>query len=297
MSDATAPAQSPAPTTTSDAPAAAAAAAPAADKPYYESFGDRALAAHPSIQKHATMELLAKGYVGLEKSLGVPAERRIDLPEDPTNAEAMRPVWTRLGAPEKAEGYTESIKLPKGATEADSAVLKDFAENVAHKTGMPLAHAQAAVEWWLGKTAAAAEQAQAAMAQRAKDGETALKGELAGAYEPRMKEIAGMLARYDPDAKTGLKAENLTAYPEIARMLIRMADRMAEPAGDGRSGDAASPARPLSPLQAQAALATFSANTEKQKALLDRTHPAHKATLAERAELLKLADPRAQKGA
>ena len=231
---------------------------------------------------------MARGYVNLETRFGVPAERRIDLPEDMANEEAMRPVWGKLGLPDKPDGY--GFKLPDGASEADNAMLGKYVE-AAHKAGVPAGQARQMLDWWVQQNADAQARAAEALTTRKTEGESALKTAFGGAYDARMREAQNLLKRYDPDAKTGLTAENLTTFPAWTQMLIRMADRMAEPEGhiDGTTEQAD---RPLTPGQANAALATFNLDEAKQKALFDDKHPAHKAVLAERNKLLEAANPR-----
>jgi hypothetical protein len=267
---------------------APAGAAPAA---FYEGFGDKGLAANRSVTKFNSAEELAQGYVNLEARFGVPAERRVDLPEDMTNAEQMRGVWTKLGLPEKADGY--GFKLGPEATAADTAMLGRYIEQ-AHKVGLPTAQAREMLDWWVGMNA----EAQAAQAQQLTDrraaGEAELKAAFGNAYEARMREATNLLARYDPQGKTGLKADQLTTFPAWTQMLIRMAERMAEPEGGqlpGGFGEGGGE-RPLTPAQAQAQLAAFNLDGAKQQALFNDKHPSHAAVLAERTRLLEAANPR-----
>jgi hypothetical protein len=268
--------------------AAAPAAAPAA--PFWEGFTDKGLAADKSIVRYQTPEELARGYVNLEKRFGVPAERRIDLPEDMTAPDALRPVFAKLGLPEKADGY--GFKLPDGASEADQAMLGKYTE-AAHKAGVPTPQARQMLDWWVQMNAESqAAQAQA-LTQRKSDGEAALKTAFGNAYDDRMREAGNLLARYDPKKETGLTAENLTTFPAWTQMMMRMADRMAEPeTGAIPGGQTEQPDRPLTPAQANAKLSEFNLDQAKQTALFDEKNPAHKAVVAERNKLLEAANPR-----
>lgn len=53
----------------------------------------------------AVLPELVKGYRGAEKTLGVPSERLLRLPANDAKPEEWRPIWQRLGAPEKPEDY------------------------------------------------------------------------------------------------------------------------------------------------------------------------------------------------
>jgi len=231
---------------------------------------------------------MAKGYLNLEKSLGLPPERRIDLPEDMNNAEQMRGVWTKLGLPEKPKGY--ALKLGDGASESDNQMLGKYVAQ-AHKVGLPTAQARAMLEWWVGENAAAQQAGAAALVERKANGEQALRQAWGGAYDARIREATNLLARYDPKGETGLTGETLTTFPAWTAMLIRMSDRMAEPEGEIR-GEPPGEERPLTPGQAQALINEFNLDQAKQQALHDEHHPGHKAVVEERRKLLEAAHPR-----
>lgn len=77
------------------------------------------------------------GHMNAEKSLGVPPERRIDLPADMAVEGAMDSVYNRLGRPEASEGYEFA-----GADTKDKP-FDDFFRKAAHSAGMSKAHADA----------------------------------------------------------------------------------------------------------------------------------------------------------
>jgi len=52
---------------------------------------------------------LANGYRNLEKLRGVPAEQLVQWPDDPSNREAMAPVYAKMGMPEQADQYTRVL--------------------------------------------------------------------------------------------------------------------------------------------------------------------------------------------
>lgn len=272
-----------------EAAAAAAAAAAASAKPYYEAFTDEALKSSPSVQKWKDPQELAGAYVALEKRYGIDPARRIDLPADPNDAEGMRAVFAKLGLPDKADGY--GLKLDDKATDADKALVTGFAE-AAHKLGLPAPMAHGVMKFWMEQTAAAATaQADEAKA-RAADGEAALKTEFGQAYEPRIREISKLVEKYgDPELAKVMNADGLKSYPNVAKMLAKLLDRMAEPgAAGGEGGDGATGDRAMTPNQARAAVAQLEGDPVKGVALRDKTHAQHKAVVDERQRLLMLID-------
>ena len=73
---------------------------------------------------------LASSYQNLEKLRGVPEERLLSLPADMSDLEAMSPVYTKLGRPDEAAGYTNV--LGEGFNDD---VFKSIAET-AHQLGL-----------------------------------------------------------------------------------------------------------------------------------------------------------------
>lgn len=73
---------------------------------------------------------LAESYQNLEKLRGVPAEQLLTLPADMSDLEAMSPVYTKLGRPEAAEGYTNVL-----GDSFNGDVFKSIAET-AHQLGL-----------------------------------------------------------------------------------------------------------------------------------------------------------------
>ena len=91
------------------------------------------------------LDNLVAGQRNAEKRLGVPQDRLVVLPADPTSEGAMNSVWDSLGRPEDAAGY----ELDGGDTE----LTKTFASDLAgafHQAGLTKDQGQA-VEGFLSK--------------------------------------------------------------------------------------------------------------------------------------------------
>jgi len=73
---------------------------------------------------------LANSYQNLEKLHGVPAEQLVKFPADMSDLEAMSPVYTKMGRPEEATGYTNVL-----GEDFDSATFKAVADQ-AHALGL-----------------------------------------------------------------------------------------------------------------------------------------------------------------
>lgn len=77
-----------------------------------------------------------------EQKLGVPADQVLRLPGANAKPEDWNSIWSRLGRPEKPEGY--EIKPPEG----QDATFLNTATTWFHKLGMPKAMAQGLVTEW-----------------------------------------------------------------------------------------------------------------------------------------------------
>lgn len=96
---------------------------------------------------------LAESYQNLEKLRGVPAESLMQWPSDPSDREAMLPVYAKMGMPETADKYTNVL-----GDGFDDEVFKSVAEQ-AHALGLGDGQFQ-------GLQQIMAEQSQAVMEQQ-----------------------------------------------------------------------------------------------------------------------------------
>ena len=106
---------------------------------------------------------LVTSYRNLEKLTGVPPEQLVRLPKDNTDPTAWRAVHTKMGCPEKADGYA----LPKREGDKDGAFEKLFAPWL-HEAGVSKSAAHTVVGKWNAHLDAQikAEQEQAVATQK-----------------------------------------------------------------------------------------------------------------------------------
>lgn len=139
------------------AAAAAAAAAATAAKPFdWKGAGgvdDVGLAKVTTLGWSKPADLL-NSYISLEKVIGVPPERIIKLPTDANDKAGWDQVHTRMGRPEKPEGYASVMPPVKGLEAVTGEVAKWY-----HEAGISTAAAKLLYE---RSTAYAAEQAKVA---------------------------------------------------------------------------------------------------------------------------------------
>lgn len=113
--------------------------APPPPPAFHTTFEDPAARGYVETKGWRTQADLLQSYQNLEKLRGVPADRLLTLPENMDDAEAMKPVYERLGlaAPASADEY--GFASMEGA-DAQSA---EIYSNLALKHGIPVKQAQA----------------------------------------------------------------------------------------------------------------------------------------------------------
>jgi hypothetical protein len=186
-----------------------------------------------------------KSYRNLEKLTGVPAEQIIKLPkgDDP---KAWNEVYTRLGRPEKADGY--KLPVPEGQ---DGAFAKTAAEWF-HEAGVTQAGATRLATKWNEFQAAQQKQQTDQLAARDLEQVNALKSEWGANYE----RLAGQV---DKAAETfGMTPEQLAALKQVMgpKEAMQFMQTIGSKLGveDGQFHDGQTPTgfNNMSPEQAQA---------------------------------------------
>jgi hypothetical protein len=116
-------------------------------KPWVAGMGLDKLPADQALAKVLPM------YRGAEQKLGVPADQVLRLPGKDAKPEEWRAVYSKLGTPDKPEGY--EIQAPEG----DSGEFLKTAVGWFHEIGLPKGMAQALTGKW-GEYVAAAQEAE-----------------------------------------------------------------------------------------------------------------------------------------
>jgi hypothetical protein len=186
------------------------------------------LRAAPSLTKFADPVALAKGYVEAEKLI---SRKGVIPPKDGDPPEVLAAYRAALGVPEKPEDYGLKApeNLPAGMWSDESA--QAYAA-LAHKHGLTPAQAQGLAAEFL----AAQAQRVPDLAAEQKQAETELRGEWGAAYEAKIELAKRAIGQFaPPEFAQFLEATGLGNHPQLARMLARIGESVAEdrPAGMG----------------------------------------------------------------
>lgn len=230
---------------------------------------------------------LARQFVNSEKTIGIPADRRIALPADLTNAEAMKPVYDRLGRPEAPDKYAfKTDALPDGV-KIDEPLMNGYRE-IAHKLGLSQGQAVALFEWQIGQSGVAIAAMKAAGEAAHASAITALKTEMGAAYDEKLRVAKDALKHYG-----GARAEEIAARygadPDLVRIFAEVGKVLQEHGVIGRGS--ATGAGATTPTEAQQQINKHYADEEFMKRLSSSDREIRAAADAEIAELFKIAYP------
>lgn len=177
----------------------------AANQPWFSGYDDDSKGfvtakGWDKLDAGAALAQAVKGYRGAESMLGVPADQVLKLPGANAKPEDWRPIWAKLGAPEKPDDY--GLPVPDGADPT-------FAKTAAawfHEHGVPKAAAVAIASKW-NEHIAGSEAAQLdAWNKRFDEEMNALKSDWKGDDFAKNSDLAKRVMKH-----TGWTSEQLTA--------------------------------------------------------------------------------------
>lgn len=274
----------PAPAAAAPAPIAAApaAAAPAANGEWYATL-DATTQGYIQNKGWKDPSEVVNGYMNLEKLRGVPAERLLTMPGENATPEEIKAFNTKLGVPEKVDGY--QLPIPQGQ---DGALAKTAAAWF-HEAGVPAKAAAKVVEAWNAHvaTAQAAENEQFQQRASVEHGEVIAEW---GAAADKMTELGKRAATQFVPAKSNEERVQILAKIEHAigtGAMLRMFATIGQGLGEHavHQSDAQGGFDVLTPGQASAKIEQLKADKEWSAAYLG----GDKNKLAEMERLQKLA--------
>lgn len=229
--------------------------------------------------------ILAKNYVHSQRMIG--ADKLI-IPGEKATPEERAAFYTKLGRPEKPDGY--GFKLPEGMDESqlDKSRLDKWRVKM-HEAGLSKTQAEGIINEFLADEFGNNKSAQANHAAEVESWELGLKQEFGAKYDEKVN-----FARYaakefaSPALIEYLDKTGLGSHPEIVKMLSAVGSRMSDDSARGSGGGNAA-GRVTSPEAAQHALNEFNRDSAKQKALFNASDPMHAQVVKERAELFAIA--------
>lgn len=267
--------------------AAAAGGAGAAAQPAFAESLPEAIRGEAAFRDIKSLDALANSYLHAQKLIGADPNQVLRLPAAGDDA-AMEGVWTKLGRPEKADGYKfTDTRLPEGMTVDET--LKTGFQAAAHKAGLSDKQADGLYQWWNSQvgerfTAGAAETARAHQAA-----EQGLRQEWGAAFDQNLNNARQAVEHYGgAKLKAELEASGMGNHPELAKVFAKMGANLQEDGLIGRGGGGGGI---NSPGEARQQIAGLQQDPVFVKAWTDKKNSGHADAVARMAGLYAQAYP------
>lgn len=235
--------------------------------------------ADPAFASFNDVGSLAKSFRDTQAFVGADKAQLLKLPKDEADAAAWGEVFTKLGRPEKPDGY--KFEAPEGAVPPE--VLGGFAE-AAHGAGLSQKQAAQVLGYYTTTLEAqAVAQTQAAT--------QALRTEWGNAFPDKVHNLTRLLTQ--AGGQEALDAFNAIGGGRnlvLLKALSKLADQAAEP-GTLKGGSGGGMGAAMTPAQATQQLAAKKLDPEFMKAYQNADHAGHGAAVQEMAALYAQAHP------
>ncbi len=229
---------------------------------------------------------LAKSYLSSQRMIGIPAERRLAIPQD-DKPESWNEVYAKLGRPEKADGYQiPALADGKQYSEADKTFQTKLMP-VLHEVGLSQRQINALVPKWNGIMAEYAMAEQNATQQRIAAGDAELTKTWGAAKDEKLSLAKGAISFFagpgsplklgkDLQAALELKGsdgKSLGDLPAVSELMAYLGQTMREDRliGKGGGGGEGTP----TPTEAEQQINALYADNEFMKAYNNKKHPGH----------------------
>lgn len=235
-----------------------------------------------SLESIKDIASLAKSYIHAQRLVGVD---KIPIPNKHATPEDWQAVYSKLGRPDKPEGY--KINFKEG-TKVDDATLNAF-KSLSHKSGLLPNQAQAIVDFYNDLTTKTnAELDNQAKAGRTK-AEQELKSEWGNAYDAKLQSAANTAVKYIGADFAHLILSDGTKvgdHPTFVKAFASIAKDLGEDSVVQQSGP-----QYMTPKELDKQIAELQ---QPGSAYWSSKHPNHRAAVQEVQELMALKYPTKQ---
>jgi hypothetical protein len=249
----------------------AAAAAPAAVAPGTAASAPAATAAPATGDWISGLQEEARGYVqikgwkkpdeildsyrNLEKMHGTPPERLIKLPAKDDDAEGWGSVYSKLGRPEKADGY--KLDIPAGGDES----FATWAKETFHEAGLNTKQAEKLAAKWNAYVSGSQTKVTEDYNAKVTADSTALKKEWGAAHDQNINVAKVAAKAFGMDDQTIDKLESALGFSGTMKFFHNLGSRLGEGTFVTGSNNAPGFKGALTPDQANAEIAALKADT------------------------------------
>lgn len=231
-----------------------------------------------TLKKYTSVSALAGAYLNAQKLIGAD---KIAIPGKHATEEDWKNVYKKLGVPEKVDEY--QVKFKEGVS-IDEKFSKSFRE-FAHSKGILPSQAQALADWFSDVNAGSeAEIANEQKQQFAKTVET-LKKDWGNSFDLQVARANKVIQEAGGDELAQHFATlGLGGDAKVMKFLAKVGEDLY---GEHKFVEGQGGASTLTPKEIDAKIASLT----KESAYFEKTHPNHKAVVAEVQDLFKLKYP------
>jgi len=170
------------------------------------------------------VESLAKSWVNAQKLIG---KEKLPIPTGADDKEGWQTVFTRLGRPEKAEGYEISKNDVPTEVPVEESFLTGF-KTVAHTLGLLPAQTQGIFNWWVENEKGVITQLNETDQTDRQKAETELRQDMGQAYEGNIKLASSVISKFGGKHVQELLGSSFANNPKVIRLLSSIGKVMSE---------------------------------------------------------------------
>ena len=186
---------------------------------------DPSIKDHPSLANFKEMKDVVKSYVSVQPLIG---KEKIPVPPKDAKKEDWDQVFTRLGRPEKADGYSlPDVKLPEGFPNLQTEKLSAFRQKALELNLLPH-QASGLFEWYMNDLGTDYKCYLTTRDKSRSDSEAALRKEWGKGFDAKLAVAKNVLAKFGDEALAGLIDEDLGNNPTFIRFLANIGSKMTE---------------------------------------------------------------------
>lgn len=234
-------------------PPAAPAASPGATPPDWTSSFNDDLKGYVQNKGFKDPGSVLESYRNLEKHLGAPKERILQLPEK-SDDPAWNEIYGKLGRPEKADDY--KIEIPQGHGDEKFA---SWAKGTFHELGLSAKQAETLAQKWNGYVAEGLQAQTATQQAEAFKQDQALQQKWGAAYNQNIGIAQEAMRKFGVDETKIDQLESVLGYGGVIELLYNIGSKTSEDTFVGGNG-AGGANRPMSPEAAKQELARLSSD-------------------------------------
>ena len=240
---------------------------------------------HPSMENLDGVESLAKSWVNAQKLIG---KEKLPLPTGADDKEGWNTVFSRLGRPEKAEGYEISKDGVPTEVPVDENFLTNF-KTIIHGLGLTPPQAQGMFNWWVDTEKGTITQMNETDLANKQTSETALRQEWGKAYDQNVKLAATVIGKFGGADAQSLLGSGFANDSKVVKLLASIGKAMSEDS-DLLLGEA-----PATHTPAEAQIEIDRIKGDMKHPYYHAEHPEHKAAVEFMQNLFQMVYPEGKK--